>query len=82
MATAFEVLKEMSARKMGELKSFPLENVTNISTGKDGWGRVTIAIDNETAGRLMRGDPLIFALIVADGEAFRKVKEDLEVEVI
>jgi hypothetical protein len=80
MATGFEVLKEMGDRGMSELKSFPLDNVKQINTGKDGWGQVTIAIDNETASKLMTGYPLIFSLVIADGETFRQVKEELEDE--
>lgn len=72
----FDVLKTMAERNM-KIKSFPASNVTNISAGKE-YGRVTILIDNETAGKLMASDPIVFSLIVADPVQFDEVKKELE----
>jgi hypothetical protein len=40
---------------------------------------VTVAIDNETASKIMTGDPeIVFMLLVADRADFNQAKADLE----
>lgn len=52
-ANSFDILKTMSARNVPSFKLFPLANVTDLRIGKDGWGRVTFALDNATIQSLL-----------------------------
>lgn len=70
----FDVLKIMSERNM-KIKSFPLSNMTYITTGKE-VGRITLMIDNETAADIMAGKPVVFALIVADADEFKRIDRE------
>lgn len=73
----FDVLEIMSNRNL-DIKSFPvMNNLMNARTGKDGWGAITVAVDNGTAARIMRGDLLVAVLLVADGKQFQEVKEEI-----
>lgn len=72
MMNNFDVLKTMSERNM-KIKSFPLTNVTYVTTGKE-HGRITIMVDNQTASDIMAGKPIVFSLIVADAEEFEILK--------
>lgn len=75
----FDVLKTMAEREM-KIKSFPLSNVTNARIGKE-HGSVTIMVDNQTVSDFMAGNPMVFALIVADASEFDKVKAELNARV-
>ena len=72
----FDVLKTMAERN-DNIKSFPVGNVTYAATGKS-YGYLYIMVDNETATKIMVGDPIIFSLIVADADEFYKTKAELE----
>ena len=74
----FDVLKTMADRN-GKIKSFPVSNVTYAASGKV-HGNLHIMVDNETATKIMLGDPIIFSLIVADVDEFEKTRADLEAE--
>ena len=74
----FDVLKTMAERNL-KIKSFPLSNVTNARIGKE-HGNITIMVDNQTVSDFIAGNPMIFALIVADASEFENVKADLEGE--
>lgn len=76
--TSFDVLKTMSERNM-KIKMFPRDNVTNIWNGKKG-GTIQMMVDPETAGKLMTDQPMIFALLVADADEFKALKDELEKE--
>lgn len=56
-----------------KIKSFPLSNVTYVTTEKE-HGRITILVDNETATAIMSNKPIIFSLIVADANEFDALK--------
>lgn len=77
MVSNFDVLKTMSERNL-KIKSFPLSNVINASAsaGKE-HGSITIMVDNKTVYDFMVGNPMVFALIVADANEFEKIKAEL-----
>ena len=75
----FDVLKALGEQGCKSFKGFFSDNITQVSTGKDGWGRVTVAIDNETASKVMVGNPdIVFMLVVADRADFDNAKAALE----
>ncbi len=75
----FDVLKTMAEREL-KIKSFPLSNVTNARIGKE-HGSITIMVDNQTVFDFIAGNPMIFALIVADASEFEKIKAELSARV-
>ena len=73
----FDVLKEMTNKNM-DIKAFPLSsNLIHVQTGKDGWSRVTIAVDNNTCAQIVVGGSLVMTLLIADGKQFEEVKKRL-----
>lgn len=75
----FDVLKALGEKGCKSLKGFFGNNITQISAGKKGWGRVTVAIDNETAHKIMTTNPqIVFMLLVVDSEDFDRAKAELE----
>ena len=75
----FDVLKTMAEREL-KIKSFPLSNVTNARIGKE-HGSITIMVDNQTVSDFMIGNPMVFALIIADASEFEKTKAELSARV-
>lgn len=74
---AFDVLKTMSLRNM-KIKAFHAStNLKSANSGKSGWGSITLAVDNQTIMDLLNNTPLICMLIVADGNEFDIVKDEL-----
>ena len=41
------IMERMSQKNNKDLKVSPLSNIISSCSGKDGWGRVTIAMPNE-----------------------------------
>lgn len=75
----FDVLKSLGKKGCKSFKGFFGDNITQVSAGKNGWGRVTVAIDNETAHKIMTGNPeIVFMLVVADQADFNEAKAELE----
>lgn len=75
----FDVLKTLGEKGCKSFKGFFGDNITQVSAGKNGWGRVTVAIDNETASKIMTGNPeIVFMLVVADQADFDEAKAELE----
>ena len=74
--TAFEVLSEMSNRNTKSLKGFGRNNIISVHTGKT-HATLALAIDNETATRLMMQDPIHFMLIVAGDEDYKRIEAEL-----
>lgn len=79
---SFDVLKIMSERNM-KIKLFPIfDNLKNANAGKGGWGSITVAVDTETATKLMVGEKMIAVILIADFDQFQAVKAELnELEV-
>ena len=48
------------AKRNGDIRMFPLDNIKSAQTGKNGWGQITIAINKELSkaehARLKAGD--------------------------
>ncbi len=73
----FDVIKRMCEQDL-DIKSFTGGNVTHIRTGKDGWGRLEIAIDNATASSLMSEQRLNVMLLAFDVNEFKALKAEME----
>lgn len=74
---SFDVLKIMSERNL-KIKLFPIfDNLKNANAGKDGWGSITVAVDTETATKLMIGEKMIAVIIVADFDEFTAIKTEI-----
>lgn len=60
------------SKKGGDIKAFPVgSNIKRCQTGADGWGEITIAVDNRTI--LQIGD-YVGALYLVNREEFEKEK--------
>lgn len=71
----FEVLAIMSAENK-EILLAPLSNITSAQSGKDGYGRVTIAVPNEVITKLLiDGNYYTGGLLLANTEQFNEIKE-------
>jgi hypothetical protein len=72
-----EIMAKMSADNNKELKLSPLSNITSAQSGKDGWGRVTIAMPNDVITNLLI-DPNFYVggFLIAKREEFEKYKEN------
>jgi hypothetical protein len=56
----------------GDIKAFPLgSNLKGANSSKNGWGQVTIAVDNETVHRLITDD-VVGILYVIGKEDWKK----------
>ena len=76
----FDVLKEMSKQNK-DIRLFPSGNLKNVKTGKDGWGSVEMAIDNQTAQRIMDfsdKERIMYFFMFVDYAQFLEVQSDIE----
>ncbi len=70
-----EILSKMSSENK-EIMLAPLSNITAAQTGKDGYGRVTIAVPNSVIQHLAVCDGYyVGGLILANAEQFNEIKE-------
>lgn len=61
-------------KRNGDIKAFAVNtNMVSANKGKDPWGNITIAIDNESVHRLMN-DELVGLLIFTTREEWEKEK--------
>lgn len=74
-ANNFDVLKEMSIQNL-DIRVAGAGNITQLQKTKVG-GLVTVGVDSVTIDRLLRNDKVVFALLVADGEQFDRIKAEL-----
>ena len=76
------IMERMSQKNNKDLKVSPLSNIISSCSGKDGWGRVTIAMPNEiVTGLLTKPDSYIGGLLICSKEEFEKEKTLAESEV-
>ena len=81
----FDVLKIMAERNQ-DIKSFDAGNITQVSCGKNGWGRLTIAIDNATAQRILndtlsgKAETVKIILLAYDVTEYQKLSTELSAE--
>lgn len=70
------IMEKMSSDGNKELKLSQLSNITGAQSGKDGRGRVTIAIPNEVVSNLLI-DPNYYVggFLIAKREEFEKYKD-------
>jgi hypothetical protein len=62
-------------KRNGDIKCFTLgNNFVQMRTGKDGWGLLTLAIDNESVLRMER-DELIGVLYIVSKDEWKKESE-------
>lgn len=76
----FDVLRVMSEREK-DITMFPSDNLKNIRTGKNGWGSVEMAVDNNTAQRIMTSNKesgVMFFLMVIDYEQYSEIMAELK----
>ena len=64
------------SKRNGDIRACPIPgNLKSTHTGKDGWGEVTIAIDNATVSRL-NNDDLFGILCLVSREEWEKEKAE------
>ncbi|NLI28293.1 MAG: hypothetical protein GX413_13095 [Acetobacter sp.] len=81
--SAFSVLDEMCTRdpKGEHIVSFMSpDNFLEAKTGKDGWGFVKMAVNNDTIIRLMHKPSVKLVLLVYDVANFKEIKNDMEIK--
>jgi len=71
MRTALEVFSDMAKSGNKALKMIPLSNVKRYSSGKNGWGELTIAFPNELINNLAT-DNLVGGLLICDRNEYEK----------
>lgn len=70
----FEKLNEI-AKGNGGIKMFPLPgNLISANTGKENWGRVTVAVDNASIGDVLKDD-VIGVLYLIKKDEWEKVNK-------
>lgn len=84
-ANSFDILKTMSARNVPSFKLFPSSNITDLRMGKDGWGKVTFALDNATVQKLLNDtmgtkETVKACVLVWDVEDYERIRTELEQE--
>lgn len=83
---SFDVLKTLAEQNVPSFKLFPSGNVTDLRVGKDGWGKVTFALDNATVQKLLNDtmgtkQTIAAVVLVWDVADFEHVKSELETRV-
>jgi hypothetical protein len=73
----FDIIKEMSLQNNQSFKLFPASNVEQVSTRKNGWGFIKMAIDNLTADQIVGGKNLFIGLFVYDLDEFERIKKEM-----
>lgn len=54
--TPFQIFEQMSSDGNNELKGIPFSNIKSATSGKNGWGTLSIAIPNECVAGFVLGD--------------------------
>lgn len=75
----FDVLKKLQNDGCQLLKAFPLSNVRNMQTIKNGLGIVEMTVDQETIFK-MTDNKVLGMLIVVDTDIFNEAKKGMEQE--
>lgn len=76
----FDVLKRMGELDNKNFKLFSGEtNLIEMQTGKDGWGRITMAVDNATITDSINSNKFI-GLFIYNIDDFYKIKNEMESE--
>lgn len=65
------------ADKNGDIRFFPLSNMKRSKSGNDGWGEITIAIDNVTLSKLYRGE-LVGGIYAISKEQWNEIEANNE----
>jgi len=68
----FEIMSIMSQKNM-DIKLAPSDNFKRANTGKNGFGEVVMAVDNQT---ILNIDKYIFGLYFINREEFNKLKAE------
>lgn len=69
-----QVFAKMAEENNQTLKLAPLGNIESSSKSKDGWGKVTIAVDNETIEKLLKNE-LCGGFVVCDKSEYDKLAD-------
>ena len=76
----FDVLKRMSMENK-DIKGFAVsDNLVSAEIGKDGWGKITIAVDNATVQRIITASNIGCAdvggvLLIYGAKEFNEIRE-------
>ena len=76
------IMERMSQKNNKDLMLSPPTNIESVRIGKDGWGKLTIAIPNEiVTGLLVAPNGYIGGFLICSREEFEKEKKLAESEV-
>ena len=79
----FLVLSKMCDRNDKSIKLYSGEtNFIGSTTGKDGWGKVIVAVDNETILDDIANNRATISLLIYDSDVFKKIKKEMENETL
>ena len=75
---AFDVLKRMSLDDEKTFKMFPGDtNFIEAKSGKDGWGKVVMAVDNGTIGELLLDGQNVCVLMFYNMDKYRETEQKI-----
>jgi hypothetical protein len=75
----FDVLKKMSEENYESFKMFSGDtNLVNASIGTNGWGSITMAVDNATVMQMMNKEHIFIGMFVYNLDEFDRIKEKYE----
>lgn len=73
----FKVMSEMSKSRK-DIRMFPLkDNFKGAKTGKNGFGELTIAVNNSTIFEIFSGKKFVGGLYLMDEKQFFDIKQPL-----
>lgn len=71
----FEIMAQMS-REDKEILLAPLSNITSARSGKDGYGRIEIAVPNEVVQKMLLSNGYyVGGLILANAEQYEEIRK-------
>lgn len=75
---SFDVLKKMCLDNEQTFKMFPGDtNFIEAKTGKDGWGKVVMAVDNGTIEELFLNGKKVCALMFYDMDKYKETEQKI-----
>jgi hypothetical protein len=79
----FDVIKQMSLDNEKTLRMFPGDtNFIESKIGKNGWGKVTMVVDNETIQELVfDGKTTVCALLFYNTDKYRETEQKIMKEI-
>ena len=79
----FLVLSKMCDRNDDSIKAYSGDtNIIDANFGKDGWGSITIAVDNKTISETALNNKVSVMLLIYDSDIFKQIKKEMEGEAL